>query len=112
MHFHLPEALTADSRLLPSRHVRATITGQGGMLLDLRGRRGRWYALTPAACVWWQRIQDGCTTGQASQAVADRYGIPAGQAAADLAPFVETLLRKRMLTPVRQQHKQEGKLPR
>jgi hypothetical protein len=98
----MPDTLNADSRLLPSRHVRATITEHGGMLLDLRSHRGRWYALTPTAAVWWQRIQDGCTVGQASQAVADRYGIPYEQAAADLRPFLATLLGKRMLTPARQ----------
>lgn len=95
--------LNADSRLLASRHVRATITEHGGMLLDLRERRGRWYALTPTAALWWQRIQDGCTTGQASQAIADKYRITPAQAAADLAPFLATLLHKRLLTPVPQQ---------
>lgn len=99
----MPDIANADDRLLPSRHVRATITEHGGMLLDLNERRGRWYALTPAAALWWQRIQDGCTTGQASQAVAGRYQIPPAQAAADLAPFIAALLQKRILTPVRKQ---------
>jgi hypothetical protein len=99
----MPDILSADNRFLPGRHVRATITERGGMLLDLRERRGRWYAFTPAAALWWQRIQDGCTAGQASQAIADRYQIPPAQAAADLAPFIAALLRKRILTPVRQQ---------
>lgn len=98
----MPDTLNADSILLPSRHVRATITEHGGMLLDLRRRRGRWYALTPTAGFWWQRIQDGCTTGQAGYAVANRYGISLSQADADLVPFIESLLRTRMLTPVRQ----------
>jgi hypothetical protein len=103
------DSLNADSRLLPSRRVRATITEHGGMLLDLRERRGRWYALTPTAGFWWQRIQDGCTVGEASQAVANRYGIPPEQASADLRPFIAALLRKRMLTPVRWH---ENRMPR
>jgi hypothetical protein len=72
------------------------------MLLDLRHRRGRWYALTPTAAFWWQRIQDGCTTGQACQAVGHRYGIPLSLVNADLAPFIETLVGKRLLTSARQ----------
>ena len=103
------DTLNADSNLLPSRYVRATITEHGGMLLDLRERRGRWYVLTPTAGFWWQRIQDGCTVGEASQAVADRYGIPPEQATADLIPFIAALLRKRMLTPA---SRHENGMPR
>jgi hypothetical protein len=89
---------TAD-RLVPGRHVRAVVTPQGGALLDLRPRRGRWYTLTSAAGFWWQRIQAGYSIAEASQAVADEYGIPAGQAAADLVPFQAEMLRKRLLVP-------------
>jgi hypothetical protein len=91
--------MEADDRLLPSRHVRAVITPEGSALLDLRPRRGRWYTLTSTAGFWWQRIQDGCTSGEASQAVADEYGIPTEQAAADLAPFQAQMLRQRLLMP-------------
>jgi hypothetical protein len=86
-------------RLFLSRRVRAVITPQGGALLDLRPRRGRWYALTSTAGFWWQCIQDGYTVGEASRAVADEYGIPPEQAAADIAPFQEQMLRKRLLRP-------------
>lgn len=88
----------ADDRLRPGRHVRAVLTPRGGALLDLRPRRGRWYTLTPTAAFWWQRIQDGCTVGEASRAVVGKYQIPAEQAAADLAPLQARMLRKRLLT--------------
>ena len=87
----------ASDQLRPGRHVRAVLTPQGGALLDLRPRRGRWYTFTPTAAFWWQRIHDGCTVAEASRAVADEYGIPAGQAAADLDPFLVQMLRKRLL---------------
>ncbi|MBO0802127.1 MAG: PqqD family protein [Nocardiopsaceae bacterium] len=95
----MPDIENDDERLLPSRHVRAIITSQGGAILDLRPRRGRWYTLTSTACFWWQCIQDGRTTGEASRAVAGKYEIPAQQAAADLAPFQAEMLRKRLLMP-------------
>jgi hypothetical protein len=98
----MPDILNTDSLLRPSRHVRATITEHGGMLLDLRHRRGRWYALTPTAAFWWQRIQDGRTTGQACQAVAHRYGIPLSLVNADLTPFIETLVGQASAYVIRQ----------
>ena len=69
---------TAD-RLVPGRHVRAVVTPQGGALLDLRPRRGRWYTLTSAAGFWWQRIQAGYSIAEASQALSWKLSAPVFQ---------------------------------
>lgn len=82
----------------PHRHLRLTLTDQGGMLLDLRGR-GRWFALSPSAALWWARVQDGAALPEAAAAVALRYGISVDQATADLEPFIAEMLCRRMLLP-------------
>jgi hypothetical protein len=82
----------------PHRHIRATLTVQGGMLLDLRGR-GRWFALTPSAALWWQRIQGGASLSEAASAVAQRYGLTVERAGHDLQPFIDEVLQRRMLVP-------------
>jgi Coenzyme PQQ synthesis protein D (PqqD) len=83
----------------PNRHVRATLTDRGGMLLDLRGR-GRWFALTPTAALWWQHLLDGASLAAAAAAIADRCGISIHRVNADLQPFIQTLLRHRVIEPV------------
>jgi hypothetical protein len=69
------------------------------MLLDLRGR-GRWFALTPSAALWWRNVQDGAPLPEAAATVAKRYRIPIEQANRDLQPFIDEVLHRRMLVPV------------
>lgn len=86
------------ARLRPHRHIRVTLADEGGMIFDLRGRRGRWYLLTPSAALWWKHIQHG-TPADATAAVARHYGLDIAQAEADVRPFMEQVLRRRLLVP-------------
>ena len=90
----------------PNRHVRATLSDRGGMLLDLRGR-GRWFALTPTAALWWQHLLEGASLAEAAAVIADRWGISIHRVAADLQPFIQTLLRRRVIEPVARQGRRE-----
>jgi hypothetical protein len=92
--------LTEAGRLRPHKHIRATITSNGGMLLDLRGR-GHWYLLTPAAALVWEQISDGRSPDQAAVAIAQRYGITPCQARTDLGPFLADLLDRRIFQRAR-----------
>ena len=82
----------------PTSTVRATVTDQGAMLLDLRGR-GRWYALTPSGARWWRHLADGASTEEAADRVADHYGVPPAQVRADMRNFTRMLLERRLLRP-------------
>jgi hypothetical protein len=97
----MPDCLPSPLKLRPHRHVLATITEQGGMLLDLRGR-GRWFALTPSAALWWQHLEAGATPAEAAGAIAKRYRITTERASADLQPFVQALLHRGMIELVRE----------
>lgn len=58
--------------LRPHRRVCATITEQGGMLLDTRGR-GRWYALSRTAARIWQALASGTTLDTVAAEIAQDY---------------------------------------
>ncbi|MGV9306854.1 MULTISPECIES: PqqD family peptide modification chaperone [unclassified Nonomuraea] len=78
-----------------SSHVHATITEEGGMLLDVR-RRGRWHVLTPAAVACWPHLARG-DIDAATQELMHRWGIPAKQAYADVGGLVRQLDAARLL---------------
>lgn len=88
-------------RVRPAGTVRATVTDQGAMLLDLRGR-GRWYALTPSGARWWRHLADGATPEEAADRVADHYGAPPEQVRTDMQQLTRTLLAERLLRPCRE----------
>lgn len=58
--------------LRPHHRVYATITDQGGMLLDTRGR-GRWYALSRTAAHLWQALASGATLDTVAADIARHY---------------------------------------
>ncbi|KWX01744.1 hypothetical protein LI90_2776 [Carbonactinospora thermoautotrophica] len=80
----------------PSRHVRATVTDDGAMLLDLRGR-GRWYALPASGARWWRHLAAGATADQAAEAVAAHYRIDPTRVRADIQAMVADLLSRGLL---------------
>lgn len=91
----MPDALP---NIRPARHVRATVSDDGGMLLDLRGR-GRWFALSPTAAQWWATLEAGHSADQSAEAVASYYHwIPAEQIHADLASLTNDLLNRGLVT--------------
>ncbi|MCP2264635.1 PqqD family protein [Promicromonospora thailandica] len=90
--------------LRPPRYVRATITRQGGMVLDLRGR-GRWHALSPVAAVWWQCLATGMSVTATAERVAARYGVSRELAQRDGDALVRDLHGRGLLRPPRRSRK-------
>ncbi|GAA2245793.1 hypothetical protein GCM10010413_57050 [Promicromonospora sukumoe] len=84
--------------LKPPRYVRATITRQGGMVLDLRGR-GRWRALSPVAAAWWQCLATGMSVTATADHIAARYGISQERARRDGDALVRDLHGRGLLRP-------------
>lgn len=78
-----------------SRHVYATLTPEGGLLLDTRGH-GQWHALTPAAATAWPHLARG-DLDAATRALTDRWRIPHRRAHADVAELTHNLLAARLL---------------
>lgn len=90
--------------LRPPRYVRATITRQGGMVLDLRGR-GRWHALSPVAATWWQYLVTGTSVAATAEHIATHYGISQQRAQRDGEALVRDLHERGLLRPLRRSRK-------
>jgi Coenzyme PQQ synthesis protein D (PqqD) len=82
----------------PTRHVIATATQEGVMLLDLRGR-GRWFTLPPSAGIWWQHLAAGNTSTAAADTVAAHYGIDRTKVRNDITALVRDLLDHGLVEP-------------
>lgn len=80
----------------PNRHVHATLTPEGGMLLDTRGR-GRWYALTPTGAAFWRLLRQGENPDEAVSAMARHYGVPAQRVRGDVAVLIGELASRRLV---------------
>ncbi|WP_113700106.1 PqqD family protein [Nonomuraea lactucae] len=80
-----------------SRHVHATLTDGGGMLLDTRGR-GRWHVLTATGAACWPHLARGDVTSAADTLTA-RWGTPTGRAHNDTLALARHLLMARLLRP-------------
>lgn len=87
------------TRLRAARYVHATITPDGGMLLDVRGR-GRWLVLPATAAAAWPHLACGAPAA-AIEAIRCRWDIPREQAAADVEAFAAGLAARRLLVPAR-----------
>lgn len=65
------------------------LTDEGGAILD--ERTGRWTYLTPTASAAVMLLLAGTTQEEAAGQYAQRYGIPAGQASADVRTVADAL---------------------
>ncbi|MEU7184123.1 MULTISPECIES: PqqD family peptide modification chaperone [Streptomyces] len=65
------------------------LTDEGGAILD--ERTGRWTHLTPTASAAVMLLLAGTTEEEAAGQYAERYGIPAGQADADVRTVADAL---------------------
>ncbi|CAM5675232.1 PqqD family protein [Streptomyces hirsutus] len=65
------------------------LTDEGGAILS--ERTGRWSYLTPTAAAAVMLLVASTSEEEAADRFAERYGIPAGQSAADVHTVVETL---------------------
>ncbi|SHN31010.1 PqqD family peptide modification chaperone [Streptomyces yunnanensis] len=68
------------------------LTDEGGSILD--ERTGRWTELTPTAAAAVMLLLSCSTKEQAADRLAERYGIPSGQAAADVRTVADALAAK------------------
>lgn len=79
--------------------VHATITADGGMLLDVRGR-GRWYVLTGSGALWWRGITEGADADEAADAVAAHFGADPERVRADMRVLCRQLRDRRLLRSI------------
>lgn len=88
-------------RLRPVRHLHATVTRKGAMILDMRGK-GTWHALSPVAAAWWMYVTAGQPFDRAAQLVATRYDTDLEQVRADGAGLLRDLRDRGLLIPDRE----------
>ncbi|WP_059011258.1 PqqD family protein [Streptomyces specialis] len=69
--------------------------GHSALVLDLR--TGTWLHLNEAAAAFLRQIARGCGTRQAIAVLAEDFGVPAQRLADDMAPLIESLVRRRLL---------------
>lgn len=72
------------------------LTDEGGAILD--ERTGRWTHLTPTASATVMLLLAGTTEEEAAGQYAERYGIDAGQAAADIHTVADALTAQGLAT--------------
>ncbi len=74
----------------PAAHVRAALTDEGGVLLDLRA--GRYVALNVVGAMLWRTLADGGSPDDAARSVARDFGQPVERVSGDVDAFVERLI--------------------
>ncbi|MFD9427357.1 MULTISPECIES: PqqD family protein [unclassified Streptomyces] len=72
-----------------AENAHLVLTDEGGAILD--ERIGRWTHLTPTASAAVMLLLAGTTREEAAGQYAERYGIPAGQAGADVRAVADAL---------------------
>ncbi len=72
------------------------LTDEGGAILD--ERTGRWTHLTPTASAAVMLLLAGTTEVETAGQYAQRYGIPAGQAAVDVRTVADALTAQGLAT--------------
>ncbi|MEV0039815.1 PqqD family peptide modification chaperone [Streptomyces sp. NPDC050804] len=79
-----------------SESAHPVLTDEGGAILD--ERTGRWTHLTPTASAVLMLLLAGTTEDEATGQYAQRYGIDAGQAAADVRTVADALTAQGLAT--------------
>lgn len=83
---------------LTLRHAVSTATTDGGIVL-LNERSGRYWQLNHSGSATLRSLLDGDSPAQAAQNLANTYGIPVTQAAADVDAFLNALWTAELVTP-------------
>ena len=78
-----------DERIHPTEAVRASVSDDGLVLLDVDG--GLVLASNSVGARIWQLIEQDRTTGEIARQVALDYGVPADRAHRDVTAFVAAL---------------------
>jgi len=84
--------LMEQERFRPSRAVRASISGDGLILLDVDGRMV--LSSNAVGARIWQLIERQHTTGEIARQLADDYVVPLDRALGDVQTFVADLLAR------------------
>jgi hypothetical protein len=82
-------------RYRPSPTVRATTSGDGLVLLDIRG--GLMFAANPIGARIWQLLEARRTSAEIAGQLASDYAIPIKTAERDVRSFVADLLTRGLL---------------
>lgn len=86
-------------RFRASRAVRASISADGLVLLDVQG--GLVLASNPAGARIWQQIEEGRTPGDIASALVDEYHIDLERAERDVRAFLDALTARGLVTSER-----------
>ena len=84
--------LMEQERFRPSRAVRASISGDGLILLDVDG--GMVLSSNAVGARIWQLIERQHTTGEIARQLADDYVVPLDRALGDVQTFVADLMAR------------------
>ncbi len=84
------EASPRSGAWRPAAHVRAALTDDGGVLLDLRA--GHYVALNAVGATLWRALAEGGTPAAAARSLARDCGQPLGRVSGDVDAFVERLV--------------------
>ena len=86
------KASTHDTRLRPSIAVRASISADGLVLLDVDG--GLVLSSNAVGARIWQLIEETRTPHEIAQQLAVDYGVPNDRAQTDVAAFIAALVAR------------------
>lgn len=88
-------ASSAESRLVPARHVVAAVHGTRTVLLD--PRRGRYYGLDEVGGRVWTLASERHSVGEIVSLLADEYEVEKAQLETDVAEVLRTLKSKGLI---------------
>jgi hypothetical protein len=83
-------------RFLPSPAVKASISGDGLVLLDMTG--GLVLSSNAIGARIWQLLEQRHARSDIARHVADEYAIPIERAERDVAAFIAALIARRLVT--------------
>ena len=81
-----------------SEHVRATITQDGAVLMNIKG--GHMITLNLTGSIIWQQLADGRSPEQIADTISPQFGIPREQALADVNEFLQQLETHQLIGPL------------
>jgi len=79
----------------PSEHVRANVTDDGLVILDID--KGEIYSANVVAARIWSLLMDGKSEQEAIDAVAAEFDAPRDTVARDAHSFIESLVQKSLI---------------
>src|SRR5687768_13494775 len=88
------ERQTADSRLIPARHVVSTMHGTRTVLMD--SRSGHYYGLDEVGTRIWQLAEQGVPPARIVAELANEYDAEPDHLRQDVASFLEALKQSRL----------------